>query len=110
VPCSNTFGSTAYYPDQDPQGSSSGSGVATSVGAIWAALGTETDGSIIGPSDVNNVVGMKPTLGLTSRYLVIPISEHQDSVGSIARTVKDAAYLLSAIAGFDAHDNCKFST
>jgi amidase len=95
----------AYFEDQDPSGSSSGSGVSTSIGAIWAALGTETDGSIIGPADVNNVVGIKPTVGLTSRYLVIPISEHQDTVGSIARTVKDAAYLLSAIAGFDAHDN-----
>ncbi|KAK0372049.1 amidase [Colletotrichum limetticola] len=95
----------AYYPFQDPSGSSGGSGVASSVGLAWASLGTETAGSILLPSDVNNVVGIKPTLGLTSRYLVVPISEHQDVVGPIARTVKDAAHLLGAIAGVDPSDN-----
>ncbi|EXF73423.1 amidase [Colletotrichum fioriniae PJ7] len=95
----------AYYPFQDPSGSSGGSGVASSVGLAWASLGTETAGSILLPSDVNNVVGIKPTLGLTSRYLVVPISEHQDVVGPIARTVKDAAHLLAAIAGVDPSDN-----
>ncbi|OHE99887.1 amidase [Colletotrichum orchidophilum] len=95
----------AYYPLQDPSGSSGGSGVASSVGLAWASLGTETAGSILLPSDVNNVVGIKPTLGLTSRYLVVPISEHQDVVGPIARTVKDAAHLLGAIAGVDPNDN-----
>lgn len=95
----------AYYPDQDPSGSSSGSGVASSLGLALASLGTETDGSILSPSQINNVVGIKPTVGLTSRALVIPISEHQDTVGPIARTVKDAAYLLQAIAGQDAADN-----
>lgn len=95
----------AYFPGQDPSGSSSGSGVASSLGLALASLGTETDGSIISPSDVNNIVGIKPTLGLTSRYLVIPISEHQDTVGPMARSVKDAAYLLSAIAGPDPNDN-----
>ncbi|KAI0018089.1 amidase [Xylariomycetidae sp. FL0641] len=95
----------AYYPQQDPSGSSSGSAVASSLGLAFAALGTETDGSIVSPSELNNVVGIKPTVGLTSRYLVVPISEHQDTVGPIARTVKDAAYLLSAIAGQDPRDN-----
>lgn len=95
----------AFYPRQDPSGSSSGSGVASSIGLALAALGTETDGSIVSPSDVNNLVGIKPTVGLTSRNLVIPISEHQDTVGPMARTVKDAAYILSAIAGQDPYDN-----
>ena len=95
----------AYYPDQDPSGSSSGSGVSSSIGLAWACLGSETSGSILSPSDVNNLVGIKPTVGLVSRYLVIPISEHQDTVGPMARTVTDAAYLLQTIAGPDSHDN-----
>ncbi|CEJ83198.1 hypothetical protein VHEMI03218 [[Torrubiella] hemipterigena] len=95
----------AYYKDQSPGGSSSGSGVASSVGLAWASLGSETAGSIISPAYENNVVGIKPTVGLTSRYLVVPISQHQDSVGPLARTVKDAAVLLSAIAGTDHRDN-----
>jgi amidase len=98
-----TYG--AYYPHQDPSGSSSGSAVSASLGLAWGTLGTETDGSIISPSEVNNVVGIKPTVGLTSRALVIPISEHQDSVGPIARTVRDAAYILQAIVGPDPADN-----
>ena len=98
-----TYG--AYYPQQDPSGSSSGSGVSSSLGLALAALGTETDGSILSPSSVNNLVGIKPTVGLTSRALVIPISSHQDTVGPMARTVKDAAYLLQAIAGSDPNDN-----
>lgn len=95
----------AYYPGQDPSGSSAGSGVSSSLGLCLAALGTETDGSILSPSDVNNLVGIKPSVGLTSRSLVVPISEHQDTIGPMARTVKDAAYVLSAIAGKDPHDN-----
>lgn len=98
-----TYG--AYYPKQDPSGSSSGSGVASSLGLAAVSLGSETDGSIISPSEVNNLVGIKPTVGLTSRALVIPISEHQDTVGPMARTVKDAALVLQAIAGRDAADN-----
>lgn len=98
-----TYG--AYYPQQDPSGSSSGSGVSASIGLALGCLGSETDGSIISPSQMNNVVGIKPTLGLTSRALVIPISEHQDTVGPMARTVKDAAYILQAIAGPDMYDN-----
>ncbi|OCK78228.1 amidase [Lepidopterella palustris CBS 459.81] len=98
-----TYG--AYYPGQDPSGSSSGSGVSSSLGLALAALGTETDGSIVSPSELNNLVGIKPTVGLTSRSLVIPISQHQDTVGPMARTVKDAAYLLQVIAGKDKYDN-----
>ncbi|KAK4963913.1 hypothetical protein LTR66_012577, partial [Elasticomyces elasticus] len=95
----------AYYPGQDPSGSSSGSGVSSAIGLALGSLGTETSGSILSPADVNNLVGIKPTVGLTSRYLVIPISEHQDTIGPMTRTVKDAAYILQAIAGSDPHDN-----
>ncbi|PHH60140.1 hypothetical protein CDD81_2098 [Ophiocordyceps australis] len=98
-----TFG--AYFPGQNPSGSSSGSAVGTSIGLAWAALGSETTTSIIQPAHINNCVGIKPTLGLTSRHLVVPFSTHQDSVGPIARTVKDAAHLLAAIAGPDVNDN-----
>jgi amidase len=98
-----TYG--AYYPNMDPSGSSSGSGVSSSTGLALAALGSETSGSILSPSQKGNLVGIKPTVGLTSRYLVIPISEHQDTVGPMARTVKDAAMILQAIAGPDSHDN-----
>lgn len=94
-----------YYPGQDPSGSSSGSAVSSAIGLAFATLGSETDGSILSPSEVNNLVGIKPTVGLTSRSLVIPISQRQDTVGPIARTVKDAAYVLSAIAGKDPRDN-----
>ncbi|KAK3389139.1 amidase [Podospora didyma] len=97
--------SAAYIKNQDPSGSSSGSGVATSLGLVTVSLGTETDGSIISPSQRNNLVGVKPSVGLTSRDLVIPISEHQDTVGPMGRTVKDAAYVLQAIAGPDRNDN-----
>ena len=95
----------AFYPQQDPHGSSSGSAVAASVGLAAGALATETCGSIVNPAEKNNLVGIKPTVGLTSRYMVIPISSRQDSVGPVARTVKDAAYILSVLAGRDKHDN-----
>ena len=95
----------AYYPEQDPHGSSSGSAVATSMGLALASLGTETSGSIVNPGEKSNIVGIKPTLGLTSRSMVIPISERQDTVGPMARTVKDAAYILNAISGPDNYDN-----
>lgn len=98
-----TFG--VYYPEQDPSGSSSGSGVVSAIGLAFAALGSETSGSILSPSEVSNLVGIKPTVGLTSRSLVIPISQRQDTVGPMARTVKDAAYVLQAIAGKDPLDN-----
>ncbi|KAM4058893.1 amidase [Hirsutella rhossiliensis] len=95
----------AYHPKQDPSGSSSGSGVAVDLGLAFAAVGTETSGSILSPAERNNIVGIKPTVGLTSRHLVIPISEHQDTIGPMARTVKDAAHLLQAMAGQDPRDN-----
>lgn len=94
-----------FIRSQDPSGNSSGSGVAASLGLAAACLGTETDGSILMPSQRNNIVGIKPTVGLTSRDLVIPISEHQDTIGPMARTVRDAAYVLQAIAGPDPNDN-----
>ncbi|KAK6542425.1 hypothetical protein TWF694_006380 [Orbilia ellipsospora] len=108
--CTNGWGSrhgqitSAYYPNLDPSGSSSGSGVASSLGLALASIGTDTSASIISPSERNCLVGIRPTVGLTSRHLVIPISEHQDTIGPMARTVRDAAYILSAIAGKDADD------
>ncbi|GLB40037.1 putative amidase [Lyophyllum shimeji] len=95
----------AYFPKADPCGSSSGSGVAASIGLAAVTLGTETDGSIICPSANNNLVGIKPTVGLTSRAGVIPISSHQDTVGPMTRSVADAALVLSVIAGPDPNDN-----
>ena len=95
----------AYYPQQDPSGSSSGSAVAVSVGLALGSLATETSGSIVLPGERSNIVGIKPTLGLTSRSMVIPISLRQDTVGPMARTVKDAAYMLSVLAGKDKFDN-----
>ena len=98
-----TYG--AYHDKQDPGGSSSGSGVAADLGLAAAALGTETDGSIVFPAHMNNIVGIKPTMGLTSRHMVIPLLEHQDTVGPMARTVRDAAAVLQAIVGVDHRDN-----
>ncbi|KAL5478256.1 hypothetical protein ACEPAI_2440 [Sanghuangporus weigelae] len=95
----------AYFPNADPCGSSSGSGIAGSIGLAAVTLGTETDGSITCPSSNNNLVGIKPTVGLTSRAGVIPISEHQDTVGPMVRSVTDAAIVLSVIAGVDPNDN-----
>ena len=91
-------------PVFDPCGSSSGSGAAMAAGLASATLGTETDGSIVCPASVNGVVGFKPTVGLVSRAGVVPISASQDTVGPIARTVRDAARVLSAIAGRDPDD------
>ncbi|KAJ3761105.1 amidase signature enzyme [Lentinula raphanica] len=97
--------SNAYFPHADPCGSSSGSGVATSIGLTTIALGTETDGSITCPTGNNNLAGVKPSVGLTSRAGVIPISEHQDTVGPMCRSLTDAAIVLSLIAGPDPNDN-----
>jgi amidase len=94
----------AYFARQTPKGSSSGSAVATSVGLAWASLATDTGGSITMPATQNNVVGFRPTVGLTSRHLVIPHSLRLDTVGTMTRTVKDAAYLMKAIVGQDAKD------
>lgn len=93
-----------YFLDQNPCGSSSGSGVSVSANLAAAALGTETNGSIICPSMTNGVVGIKPTLGLVSRSGIIPIAHTQDTAGPMARTVTDAAIMLSAIAGRDKQD------
>ncbi len=93
-----------YVLDRTPCGSSSGSGAAIAAGLAAAALGTETDGSIICPSAINSLVGIKPTVGLTSRAGVIPIAHSQDTVGPMARTVADAAALLGAITGVDERD------
>lgn len=93
-----------YILDRTPCGSSSGSAVAVAANLAAAALGTETDGSILCPSSINGVVGIKPTVGLTSRAGVIPIAHSQDTVGPFGRTVSDAAAVLSAITGADSHD------
>lgn len=90
--------------DRNSCGSSSGSGAAIAAGMAWAAIGTETDGSITCPASVNGIVGFKPTVGLVSRTHVVPISASQDTAGPMTRTVADAAVLLNAIAGTDADD------
>jgi amidase len=93
-----------YALDRNPCGSSSGSGAAVSANLCAVAVGTETDGSIVCPSSANGIVGIKPTLGLISRAGIIPISHSQDTSGPMARTVKDAAILLGALAGPDPRD------
>ncbi len=94
----------AHVLDRTPSGSSSGSGAAAAAAFAAATLGTETDGSIISPSNANGVVGIKPTVGLTSRAGVVPISHSQDTVGPHARCVADAAAVLSALVGVDPRD------
>ena len=93
-----------YVLDRSPCGSSSGSGAAVSANLCAVAVGTETDGSIACPASMNGVVGIKPTIGLVSRSGIIPISKSQDTAGPLARTVTDAALLLSAMAGIDPDD------
>jgi len=93
-----------YFLDQNPCGSSSGSGVSVSANLCAAAVGTETNGSIICPSVTNGVVGIKPTVGLVSRTGIIPISHSQDTSGPMTRTVTDAAIMLTAMAGTDKND------
>ena len=93
-----------YVLDRNPCGSSSGSGVVAAADLAVAAVGTETDGSIVCPSGANGVVGIKPTLGLWSRAGVIPISAEQDTAGPMARNVTDAAVLLGAATGVDPDD------
>ena len=94
-----------YALDRTPSGSSSGSGSATAASLTAVAVGTETDGSIVSPANNCGLVGIKPTLGLVSRTGIIPIAHSQDTAGPMARTVTDAAILLSALAGFDAEDS-----
>jgi amidase len=93
-----------YVLDRSPCGSSSGSAVAVAASLCAAAVGTETDGSIICPAHTNGTVGIKPTLGLVSRSGIIPIAHSQDTAGPIARTVSDAAILLGAMTGIDPRD------
>ncbi|KAL9941525.1 hypothetical protein D7B24_004418 [Verticillium nonalfalfae] len=95
---------SAYNLTVNPGGSSSGSAVGVGSNAIAFSLGTETDGSVINPAMRNSLVGFKPTVGLTSRAGVIPESEHQDSVGTFGRTVRDAVYAFDAIWGIDPRD------
>ena len=93
-----------YVLDRSPCGSSSGSGSAVAANLAAAALGTETDGSIVCPASYNAVVGLKPTVGLISRAGIIPISASQDTAGPMTRTVEDAAVLLATVAGPDPED------
>jgi len=105
-----------YALDRNTSGSSSGSGAAVSANLCAAAVGTETDGSVVSPSSINGIVGIKPTVGLISRTGVIPISHTQDTPGPMARTVRDAAIVLGALTGIDSEDKAtgysrsKFST
>lgn len=94
-----------YVLDRNPCGSSSGSAVAVSANLCAVAVGTETWGSIMCPSNANGIVGIKPTVGLWSRSGIIPISYTQDTAGPMARTVRDAAILLGAVTGIDSTDD-----
>ena len=94
-----------YALDRSACGSSSGSGAAVAANLCAAAIGTETDGSIICPSQTNGIVGLKPTLGLLSRSGIIPIAHSQDTPGPMARTVADTAILLGALTGVDERDS-----
>jgi amidase len=93
-----------YALDRSAYGSSSGSAAAVAANLCGAAVGTETDGSIISPSQICGVVGLKPTLGLISRSGIIPIAKSQDTAGPIGRTVEDVAIILGAMAGVDERD------
>src|SRR6185369_11636912 len=93
-----------YALDRSPSGSSSGPAAAVAANLCLVAIGTETDGSIVSPASVCGVVGVKPTVGLVSRTGIIPISISQDTAGPMARTVRDAAILLSVLVGRDPKD------
>lgn len=90
--------------DRSPCGSSSGSGAAVAAGLAWAAIGTETNGSITCPASVNGIVGFKPTVGMVSRTHIVPISHSQDTAGPMTTSVADAALLMDALAGTDPAD------
>jgi len=94
-----------YALDRNPCGSSSGTGAGISANFAAVGIGTETDGSIVCPSSSNGLAGIKPTVGLVSRSGIIPISHSQDTAGPMCRTLRDAAILLSAIAGADPEDS-----
>lgn len=93
-----------YDTRRNPCGSSSGSGVAVAAGLTSVAVGTETDGSVVCPSSINGIVGVKPSLGLVGRSGIIPIAHSQDTAGPMGRTVRDAAILLNAMTGRDPDD------
>ena len=93
-----------YVLDRSPCGSSSGSGAAIAANLCTAAIGTETDGSIICPSSINGIVGIKPTIGLVSRSGIVPIAHSHDTAGPMTRTVEDAAILLGVMVGADEND------
>jgi amidase len=95
---------SAYNPIGDVSGSSSGSAVAVSANLCTVAVGTETDGSILSPSFNNSIVGIKPTMGLVSRFGILPICSAQDTAGPMGRTVADAAALLNIMVGGDEND------
>jgi amidase len=97
-------GRNPYVLDRSPCGSSSGTGAAVAANLAVAGVGTETDGSVVCPAAVNALVGVKPTVGLVSRSGIIPIAHSQDTAGPMARTVADAAILLSALTGRDPRD------
>lgn len=99
-----------YALDRNACGSSSGSGAAVAANLCAAAIGTETDGSIVCPSGANGIVGIKATVGLTSRTGIIPISHSQDGAGPMARTVRDAAILLGALTGVDRSDSATLAS
>jgi amidase len=94
-----------YVLDRNPSGSSSGTGAGVAANLCVVGIGTETDGSVVSPSSVSGLVGIKPTVGLLSRSGIIPISKTQDTAGPMARTVNDAAILLSALTGIDPDDS-----
>ena len=93
-----------YVLDRNPSGSSAGTGAAVAANLCALGIGTETNGSIVSPSSINGLVGIKPTVGLWSRSGIIPISATQDTAGPMARTVRDASILLGALTGIDPED------
>ncbi|KFK30120.1 hypothetical protein AALP_AA7G219500 [Arabis alpina] len=97
-------GKNPYVLSANPCGSSSGSAISVAANLVAVSLGTETDGSILCPACQNSVVGIKPSVGLTSRAGVVPVSLRQDTIGPICRTVSDAVHLLDAIVGYDPLD------
>jgi len=99
-----------YVLDRNPCGSSSGSGVAVSANLCIVAIGTETNGSIVCPSNNNGIVGIKPTVGLISRSGIVPISFTQDTPGPMGRTVEDVAITLGALTGIDSTDSKTFAS